>query len=93
MADIDINAGLAVKADINKLYGDVAGTVAKFREDRRFNRDAYEALLDKYAATITEIEQIRDQLNQLIENAQSNPSPAVPRPAGRGMKSLPVASA
>lgn len=75
MADIDINAGLAVKADINKLYGDVAGTVAKFREDRRFNKEAYETLLDKYAAAITDIEQIRNQLNQLIENAQSNKLP------------------
>ena len=75
MADIDINAGLAIKADVNKLYGDVAGTVAKFREDRRFNKEAYEALLKKYASTITDIEQIRNQLNDLIEDAQSNKLP------------------
>jgi hypothetical protein len=75
MADIDINAGLAVKADINKLYGDVAGTVAKFREDRRYNKDAYEELLEKYAGLVTEIEGIRNQLNELIEAAQTNKLP------------------
>lgn len=76
MADIDINAGLAVKADINKLYGDVAGTVAKFREDRRFNKEAYTELLEKYAGLITEIEKIRNQLNDLMEAAQSNKLPS-----------------
>lgn len=75
MADIDINAGLAIKADVNKLYGDVAGTVAKFREDRRYNRDAYEQLLEKYAGLVTDIEGIRNQLNELIENAQTNKLP------------------
>lgn len=75
MADIDINAGLAVKADLNKMYGDVAGTVAKFREDRRYNKIAYEELLEKYAKLVTDIEGIRDQLNNLIEAAQSNKIP------------------
>ncbi len=75
MADIDVNAGLAVKADVNKLYGDVAGTVAKFKEDRRFNKESYESLLDKYASTITDIEYIRNKLNDLIEDAQSNKLP------------------
>lgn len=76
MADIDINAGLAIKADINKFYGDVAGTLAKFMEDRRFNKDAYQELLEKYAGLATEIEHIRNQLNDLIENAQSNKLPS-----------------
>lgn len=75
MADIDINAGLAIKADVNKLYGDVAGTVAKFREDRRYNKDAYEGLLNKYAGLVTDLEGIRNQLNELIEAAQSNKLP------------------
>lgn len=75
MADIDINAGLAVKADLNKMYGDVAGTVAKFREDRRHNKIAYEELLEKYAKLVTDVEDIRDRLNNLIETAQSNKIP------------------
>lgn len=75
MADIDINAGLAVKADVNKLYGDVAGTVAKFREDRRYNKEAYDELLEKYAGLVTDIESIRNQLNELIEVAQANKIP------------------
>lgn len=75
MADIDINAGLAIKADVNKLYGDVAGSLAKFKEDRRFNKDAYEQLLDKYSGLVTEIENIRNQLNDLIEAAHSNKIP------------------
>jgi len=75
MADIDINAGLAVKADVNKLYGDVVGTVAKYREDRRYNKDAYEELLEKYAGLITEIESVRNQLNDLIESANANKIP------------------
>lgn len=75
MADIDINAGLSVKADVNKLYGDVAGSVAKFREDRRYNKEAYDELLDKYAGLVTDIESIRNQLNDLIETAQSNKIP------------------
>jgi hypothetical protein len=75
MADIDINAGLAVKADINKLYGDVAGTVAKFREDRRYSKEAYEELLEKYAGLVTDIEAIRNRLNELVEAAQANKIP------------------
>lgn len=75
MADIDINAGLAIKADINKLWGDVAGTVAKFREDRRFDKEAYEELLEKYATLASEIENIRNQLNNLVESAQANKIP------------------
>lgn len=75
MADIDINTGLAVKADINKLYGDVAGTVAKYKEDRRYNKEAYNELLEKYAGLVTEIENIRNQLNELVETAQSNKLP------------------
>lgn len=76
MADIDINAGLAIKADINKLYGDVAGTLAKFREDRRYNKEAYNELLEKHAGLVTEIESIRNKLNELIEAAQSNKLPS-----------------
>lgn len=75
MADIDINAGLAIKADVNKLYGDIAGTVAKFKEDRRFNKEAYEELLEKYGDLTSEIASIRNQLNNLIEDAQSNKLP------------------
>lgn len=75
MADIDINAGLAVKADVNKLYGDVVGTVAKFREDRRYNKEAYNELLEKYAGLATDIEGIRNQLNELVETAQANKLP------------------
>lgn len=75
MADIDINSGLAVKADINKLYGDIAGTVARFREDRRYNKEAYEELLDKYARLVTDIEGIRNRLNELVETAQANKIP------------------
>ncbi len=76
MADIDINAGLAIKADVNKLYGDVAGTLAKFKEDRRHNKEAYDELLEKYAGLIREIERIRNQLNDLIETAQSKKLPS-----------------
>lgn len=75
MADIDINAGLAVKADVNKLYGDIAGTVAKFKEDRRYNKEAYDELLNKYSDLVTDIEAIRNQLNELIEAAQSKKLP------------------
>ncbi|HEY0965165.1 MAG TPA: hypothetical protein VGE13_01670 [Candidatus Saccharimonadales bacterium] len=75
MTDININAGLAVKADVNKLYGDVAGTVAKFREDRRYNKEAYNELLDKYSVLVTDIEAIRNQLNELVEAAQANKVP------------------
>lgn len=75
MADIDINPGLSLKADVNKLYGDVAGTVAKYKEDRRYNKEAYDELLEKYASLVTEIENIRNQLNELVETAQSNKLP------------------
>ena len=75
MADIDINAGLAVKADVNKLYADVVGSYAKFKEDRRFDKKAYEEMLSKYAETIAETERIRDKLNSLVEDAQSKRLP------------------
>ncbi len=75
MADIDINAGLAIKADLNGLYCDVAGSLTKFKEDRRFNKQAYEELLGRCAETVSEVEKIRNQLNSLIEDAQSNKLP------------------
>lgn len=76
MADIDINAGLAVKADVNKLYGDVIGTVAKLKEDRRYNKVAYEELLEKYADLVRDVENIRNQLNDLIADAKSSKLPS-----------------
>lgn len=75
MADIDINPGLSLKADVNKLYGDIAGTLAKYKEDRRYNKEAYNELLAKYAQLVTDIENIRNQLNELVETAQSNRLP------------------
>jgi len=75
MADIDISTGLAIKADINQLYGDIVGTLAKFKENRTYSKDSFDELLDKYGVAVAEIEKIRNQLNSLIEDAQANKLP------------------
>lgn len=75
MANIDITTGLNIKADINKLYGDTAGMLAKFKENRTFNKDTYEELLGKYGELVAEIENIRNQVNDLLDQAQSNKMP------------------
>lgn len=75
MSKINIDAGLAVKADVNQLWGDVVGTYAKFKEDRRYNKEAYTELLEKYGDLKTDVEKIKNQLNILIEQAQSNRLP------------------
>lgn len=69
MADIDINAGLALKADINLLYGDIAGTLAQFKEDRRFNRKSYEELLDfNRRSVIVELVYLVGFFSDMVEN-------------------------
>lgn len=76
MANIDINAGLIVKADINKLLGDAMGSLAKFKENRKYDETTYNELRDKYAALVADIELIRNRLNDLIDQAQSNKLPS-----------------
>lgn len=75
MADIDINAGLVIKADINQLLSDSLGALAKFKENRKFNESAYCELLDKYAHVVSKLQFVSEQINDLIAQAQANQLP------------------
>ena len=75
MADIDINTGLVIKADINQLLSDSLGGLVKFRENRKFNESTYNELLDKYASVVTQLRSISTQVNDLINEAQANKMP------------------
>lgn len=75
MADIDINTGLVIKADINQLLSDSLGSLVKFKENRKFNETAYKELLDKYASVVTQLQGISTQVNDLISEAQANKIP------------------
>lgn len=75
MADIDINTGLVIKADVNQLLSDSLGGLVKFKENRKFNEAAYNELLDKYASVVTQLQSISVQVNDLISEAQANKMP------------------
>lgn len=75
MSDIDINAGLAVKADINKLHTELKGSYAKFKEDRRYNKAAYEDLLEKYGKAVKEIEKVKKSVDMVLEGANKSKLP------------------
>ena len=75
MADIDINTGLVIKADINQLLSDSLGSLVKFKENRKFNESAYNELLGKYADVVAQLQDISSQVNDLISEAQANKMP------------------
>ena len=76
MADININTGLVVKADINQLLSDSLGSLVKFNENRKFNEAAYSELLDKYAHVVSKLQDISRQVNDLVSEAQANHLPS-----------------
>lgn len=75
MADININTGLVIKADINQLLSESLGALVKFRENRKFNEASYNELLEKYAATVTQLQTISNQINDMVNEAQANQLP------------------
>lgn len=75
MAEINIEAGLAIKADLNKLLSDVAGSIARFSKNRQYGEEEYKELLEEYARLVGEVENIRNQLNDLLDEAHSNKLP------------------
>jgi hypothetical protein len=75
MNGINITTGLDIKADANKLYSDAVGTYAKYKEDKRYNKEAYEELLEKYGELKSDLENMRNRINDLIDEAQSDKLP------------------
>lgn len=77
MGDINIDAGLSVKADVNNLLAEAKSSYAKYKEDRRFDKGAYEELLGKYAQTVLELEQLKNKVEDLVNQAAGNKIPDV----------------
>ena len=75
MAEINIHIP-QLKLDINNLCRDAAGIIAKAREDRRYNRQAYDELLEKYALLVKEVGDIRMRLNGLLKEMETRSLPS-----------------
>lgn len=76
MADININTGLVIKADINQLLSDSLGALVKFKENRKFSEATYGELLDKYSDLVARLQEVSGQINDLISEAQANQLPS-----------------
>lgn len=62
MNDVNINL------NIDKIIAEAKGSLAKYRENKTYDKQAYAELLEKYSSAITVIEILKSEIDKINNN-------------------------
>lgn len=72
MSDNNLNFG--VNIDAGSILKELKSSYAKFQETRKFDKEAYNELLEKYGQAIATIEALKTKIEQLENQDKEMPS-------------------
>ncbi len=55
---------IGIDLNIGEVIAEAKGSIEKFKENKTYNKDAYDELLQKYASAITVIELLKSELDK-----------------------------
>lgn len=59
---------LSVDLDLGAVIAEARGSLAKYRENKTYNKEIYDELLGKYASAIQLIEMLKNEIDNLKSN-------------------------